>query len=62
VADDDADTDLVSIDIGGETLLARLTRAATRGLDLRPGLPVWALVKSVTLRGRPPPKLLNARA
>jgi len=56
VARDDAETDLVSIDIGGPTLLARVTRAATRDLGLRSGLPVWALIKSVTLRGQPPPK------
>ncbi len=56
VAGDDAETDLVSIEIGGAILLARVTHAATRGLELRAGLPVWALVKSVTLRGRPPPK------
>lgn len=64
LAGDDAETDLISIDIGGVILLARVTHAATRALGLRPGLPVWALVKSVTLRGRTPPKppLLQARA
>jgi len=56
VAGDDAETDLISIDIGGATLLARVTRVATRALGLQAGVPVWALVKSVTLRGRPPPK------
>jgi len=56
VVDDDAETDLISIDIGGATLLARVTHAATRDLELRTGVPVWALVKSVTLRGRPPPR------
>jgi molybdate transport system ATP-binding protein len=56
VAVDDAETDLISIDIGGATLLARVTRVATRALGLQAGVPVWALVKSVTLRGRPPPK------
>jgi molybdate transport system ATP-binding protein len=56
VALDDADTDLLSIDIGGATLLARVTHAATRALALQPGSRVWALVKSVSLRGRPRPK------
>jgi molybdate transport system ATP-binding protein len=45
-------SDLVSIDIGaGASILARVTRAATRELELAPGAPVWALVKAVSLRG-----------
>jgi molybdate transport system ATP-binding protein len=48
---DDADSDLVAIDIGGTVIMARVTKAATRELALRPGLPAWALVKSVSLRG-----------
>ncbi len=44
--------DLVSIDIGGAAILARITSAATRDLGLRPGTPAWALIKSVSLRGR----------
>jgi molybdate transport system ATP-binding protein len=48
----DAGSDLVSIDIGaGGSILARVTRAATRELELAPGVPVWALVKAVSLRG-----------
>jgi molybdate transport system ATP-binding protein len=47
----DADSDLITIDVGA-TVLARVTHAATRELGLRAGLPVWALVKSVSLRGR----------
>jgi molybdate transport system ATP-binding protein len=50
---DAADSDLVTIDIGMERVMARITRAATRELELRPGMPVWALVKSVSLRGYP---------
>jgi len=49
---DDENADLISIEIGGATILARITSAATRDLGLRPGLAVWALVKSVSLRGR----------
>jgi molybdate transport system ATP-binding protein len=36
---------------GGPTILARITKAATRELALAPGKTVWALVKSVSLRG-----------
>jgi molybdate transport system ATP-binding protein len=49
---DDAQADQISIDVGGATILARITDAATRELELRPGMPAWALVKSVSLRGR----------
>ncbi len=52
IARDDEHADLISIDIGGAALLARITSAATHDLGLRTGLPVWALVKSVSLRGR----------
>jgi molybdate transport system ATP-binding protein len=56
--EDDGASDLVSIDIGsdtggkggGPTILARITKAATRELVLVPGRTVWALVKSVSLR------------
>jgi molybdate transport system ATP-binding protein len=46
---DGAHSDLVSIDVGGATLLARITRAATRELDLAPGLPAFALIKAASL-------------
>jgi molybdate transport system ATP-binding protein len=55
--EDDGASDLVSIDVGaglrtgGPVILARVTKAATRELALVPGKPVWALVKSVSLRG-----------
>jgi molybdate transport system ATP-binding protein len=51
VAGDDSNSQLVAIDIGGATIMARVTNAAARELGLLPGLPVWALVKSVSLRG-----------
>jgi molybdate transport system ATP-binding protein len=48
---DSGGSDLVSIDIGGTLIMARITRAASRELGLAAGRPVWALVKSVSLRG-----------
>ncbi len=50
VTDDEGDADLIAIDIGGTIIMARITRAATRELKLSVGLPVWALVKAVSLR------------
>jgi molybdate transport system ATP-binding protein len=45
-------SDLVAIDVGaGASILARVTRAATRELELAVGAPAWALVKAVSLRG-----------
>jgi molybdate transport system ATP-binding protein len=55
--EDDGASDLISIDLGssgcggGATILARVTKAATRELALVSGMPVWALVKSMSLRG-----------
>jgi molybdate transport system ATP-binding protein len=51
VTSDDANSDLVAIDIGGTLIMARVTKAAAGELGLRPGLAVWALVKAVSLRG-----------
>jgi molybdate transport system ATP-binding protein len=51
VTGDDAESDLIGMDVGGTIILARVTKAATRELMLRAGLPVWALVKAVSLRG-----------
>jgi molybdate transport system ATP-binding protein len=51
VTSDDEEADLVGVDIGGTVIMARVTKAATRELSLKPGLPVWALVKAVSLRG-----------
>jgi molybdate transport system ATP-binding protein len=51
IEDDDGNSDLISIDIGGAQIMARITKSATRELALKPGSPTWALVKSVSLRG-----------
>jgi molybdate transport system ATP-binding protein len=48
---DDAHNCLVEVDAGGVALLARVTAQAVRELALVPGLPVWVLVKAVSLRG-----------
>jgi molybdate transport system ATP-binding protein len=45
----DGDADLVEVDIGGATLLSRITPAATRELSLAPGIAVWVLVKAVSV-------------
>jgi molybdate transport system ATP-binding protein len=50
VSSDDADSDLIAIDIGDTMIMARVTKAATDELGLKNGLPVWALVKAVSLR------------
>ena len=50
VSGDDDDSDLIAIDIGGPVIMARVTKAATNELALKPGSPVWALVKAVSLR------------
>ena len=50
IQSDEADSDLITLDVGSP-LLARITKAATRELGLEPGMPAWALVKSVSLRG-----------
>lgn len=51
VADDVEDSDLIAIDIGGGVrIMARVTKAATRELGLAAGKPVWALVKTASLR------------
>jgi molybdate transport system ATP-binding protein len=42
---------LVKVDIGGATILARITADAATALSLRPGSPVWVLVKAVSTRG-----------
>ena len=50
--DDGAHAVLVGVDVGGATLLARVTAAAARDLQLKAGLSLWVLVKAVGLRGR----------
>ncbi|MCL4778161.1 MAG: molybdenum ABC transporter ATP-binding protein [Gammaproteobacteria bacterium] len=41
---------LVSLDVGGVIVLARVTALAAAELGLAPGMPAWALVKAVSLR------------
>ena len=48
---EDEDTNLVEVDIGGQVVLSRLTRAAVVALALRAGSSVWVLVKAVSIRG-----------
>jgi molybdate transport system ATP-binding protein len=50
IRDDASEAQLVSVDIGGATVLARVTRDAVDALALRPGLPVFVLVKAVAVR------------
>jgi molybdate transport system ATP-binding protein len=47
---DESEAQLVSVDIGGASVLARVTRDAVDALGLRPGLPVFVLVKAVAVR------------
>jgi molybdate transport system ATP-binding protein len=53
IAEDVDDSHLIAIDIGGPLIMARITKAATRELRLTPGLRVWALVKTASLRPHP---------
>jgi molybdate transport system ATP-binding protein len=52
VESDRGQADLVHLDIGGARVAARVTRAATADLGLKPGLPVRVLVKSVSISSR----------
>ena len=51
IVSDDAETDLVHVDVGGTVVLARVTRAASVALSLRQGMQIWVLVKAVSIRG-----------
>ena len=51
ISPDDDDAVLVKVDIGGATVLARITRDAAAALSLDTGRPVWVLVKAVSTRG-----------
>jgi molybdate transport system ATP-binding protein len=51
IAPDDADTDMVHVDIGDGHVLARVTRGALMALGLRTGMPIWVLIKAVSIRG-----------
>jgi molybdate transport system ATP-binding protein len=45
----DGGADLVAVDVSGTTLLARITSSSTRELRLAPGVPLWVLVKAVSV-------------
>ncbi|MBN1237212.1 MAG: TOBE domain-containing protein, partial [Gammaproteobacteria bacterium] len=45
----DGATVAVAVDVGGETLLAQVTRDAVTRLSISPGAPVFALIKSVAI-------------
>jgi molybdate transport system ATP-binding protein len=40
---------LVRVRVGASPLVARLTRRSAHALDLQPGMPIWAQVKTVAL-------------
>ena len=44
---------MVSVDIGGVALMARVTAAAALELNLTLGQPLWILIKAVSLRSHP---------
>lgn len=48
---DESDAVLVTVDIGGGSVLSRVTRNAVESLGLKPGMTVWVLVKAVSTRG-----------
>jgi molybdate transport system ATP-binding protein len=50
IADDEhAALALVRVRVGGTPVVARLTRRSAHALELAPGMPVWAQVKTVAL-------------
>jgi molybdate transport system ATP-binding protein len=51
LAADDTRAQLLEVDIGGATVLVRVTNAACAELRLQVGCPVWVLVKAASLRG-----------
>ena len=51
LAADDTRAQLLEVDIGGATVLVRVTNAACAELRLKVGAPVWVLVKAASLRG-----------
>ena len=42
----------VTLDLGGTPLIARITRKSAADLGLKPGQPVFALIKSVSIDRR----------
>jgi molybdate transport system ATP-binding protein len=51
VVEDEEDARLLTVDVGGATVLSRVTRGAVEVLELRVGMSVWVLVKAVSTRG-----------
>ena len=51
ISGDDPETDLVQVDVGGNIVLSRVTRAAVQALGLRTGMLIHVLIKSVSIRG-----------
>ena len=52
ISPDDGEAVLVKVDIGGATVLSRITHDAAAALGLHAGMPIWVLVKAVSTRGR----------
>jgi molybdate transport system ATP-binding protein len=50
ISPEDAETQLAQLDVGGASLIARVTRDAADELHLHPGMAIWALVKAVSMR------------
>ncbi len=51
IVDDEDDARLITVDVGGATVLSRVTRSAVEALGLRNGSSIWVLVKAVSTRG-----------
>jgi molybdate transport system ATP-binding protein len=51
IAPDEHHATLVTVDVGGVLLIARVTTLAAQELNLHVGLSLWVLVKAITLRG-----------
>jgi molybdate transport system ATP-binding protein len=51
IVEDEDEARLITIDVGGATVLSRVTRSAVDALRLRNGSHVWVLVKAVSTRG-----------
>lgn len=51
IVEDEIDARLITVDVGGATVLSRVTRSAVEALELRDGSSVWVLVKAVSTRG-----------
>jgi molybdate transport system ATP-binding protein len=51
IVDDEDDARLITVNVGGATVLSRVTRSAVEALGLRNGSSIWVLVKAVSTRG-----------